>query len=151
VLKLRNTDKARDWMDMAEYDLEDAELDLQHGRFPSAVYHAQQASEKACKALLALFGVEAGKTHFPSELLREIASEEKAPPSISGKLEEVLLYARTLEDQRTAPRYRWETPQEELVEDLITIISHFAGKLYGMRSRKYRKVVEGAKQLIRDP
>ena len=42
-------------------------------------------------------------------------------------------------------------PQEELVEDLITIISHFAGKLYGMRSHKYRKVVEGAKKLIRDP
>ncbi len=38
-----------------------------------------------------------------------------------------------------------KTPQEELVEDLITIISHFAGKLYGMRSHKYRKVVEGAK------
>jgi len=44
-----------------------------------------------------------------------------------------------------------KTPQEELVEDLITIISHFAGKLYGMRSRKYRRVVEGAKKLIRDP
>jgi len=44
-----------------------------------------------------------------------------------------------------------KTPQEELVEDLITIISHFAGKLYGMRSHKYRKVVEGAKKLIRDP
>ncbi len=44
-----------------------------------------------------------------------------------------------------------KTPQEELVEDLITIISHFAGKLYGMRSRKYKKVVEGAKKLIRDP
>jgi len=44
-----------------------------------------------------------------------------------------------------------KTPQEELVEDLITVISHFAGKLYGMRSHKYRKVVEGAKQLIRDP
>jgi len=36
-------------------------------------------------------------------------------------------------------------PEEELVEDLITIISHFAGKLYGMRSHKYREVVEGAK------
>ncbi len=36
-------------------------------------------------------------------------------------------------------------------EDLITIISHFAGKLYGMRSHKYRKVVEGAKKLIQDP
>jgi len=44
-----------------------------------------------------------------------------------------------------------KSPQEELVEDLITIISHFAGKLYGMRSHKYKKVVEGAKQLIRDP
>ncbi|OYT26515.1 MAG: IS607 family transposase [Thermofilum sp. ex4484_82] len=44
-----------------------------------------------------------------------------------------------------------KTPQEELVKDLITIISHFAGKLYGMRSHKYRKVVEGAKKLIRDP
>ena len=44
-----------------------------------------------------------------------------------------------------------KTPQEELIEDLITIISYFAGKLYGMRSHKYKKVVEGAKQLISDP
>ena len=44
-----------------------------------------------------------------------------------------------------------KTPQEELVEDLITIISHFAGKLYGRRSHKYRKVIEGAKKLIQDP
>ena len=44
-----------------------------------------------------------------------------------------------------------KTPQEELIEDLITIISHFAGKLYGMRSHKYKRVVEGAEKLIRDP
>lgn len=44
-----------------------------------------------------------------------------------------------------------KSPQEELVEDLITIISHFAGKLYGMRSHKYKKVVEGARQLFSDP
>ncbi|MEM2235373.1 MAG: IS607 family transposase, partial [Desulfurococcaceae archaeon] len=42
-------------------------------------------------------------------------------------------------------------PKEELVEDLITIISHFAGKLYGMRSHKYMKVVEGARKLVEDP
>jgi len=41
-------------------------------------------------------------------------------------------------------------PKEELVEDLITIISHFAGKLYGMRSHKYREVVEDTKRLIQD-
>jgi len=41
-------------------------------------------------------------------------------------------------------------PKEELVEDLITIISSLAGKLYGKRSHKYRKVVEGARQLLQD-
>lgn len=41
-----------------------------------------------------------------------------------------------------------ETPQEELVEDLITIVSHFAGKLYGMRSHRYNEVVEGVRDLV---
>jgi putative resolvase len=41
-----------------------------------------------------------------------------------------------------------KTPQEELVEDLITIVSHFAGKLYGMRSHKCKEVVEGVRKLI---
>jgi putative resolvase len=44
-----------------------------------------------------------------------------------------------------------KTPREELVRDLIRIISHFAGKLYGIRSHKYKKVVEGARKLIEDP
>jgi putative resolvase len=41
-----------------------------------------------------------------------------------------------------------KTPQEELVEDLITIVSHFAGKLYGTRSHKYKEVVEGVRKLV---
>jgi putative resolvase len=41
-----------------------------------------------------------------------------------------------------------KTPQEGLVEDLITIASHFAGKLYGMRSHKYKEVVEGVRKLV---
>ena len=39
-------------------------------------------------------------------------------------------------------------PQQELVEDLITMISHFSGKLYGMRSGKQREVVKRAKELL---
>jgi len=31
-----------------------------------------------------------------------------------------------------------KTSQEEVVEDLITMASHFAGRLYGLRSHKYR-------------
>ncbi|NJE09288.1 IS607 family transposase [Thermococcus sp. M39] len=41
-------------------------------------------------------------------------------------------------------------PREELIEDLITIISHFAGKLYGRRSHKYKEVVKNAKQLFQE-
>lgn len=37
---------------------------------------------------------------------------------------------------------------QELLEDLIALVSSFAGKLYGLRSHKYEKVVEGVKQLI---
>jgi len=41
-----------------------------------------------------------------------------------------------------------KTPREELVEDLITIVSHFAGKLYGIRSHKYKEVVEAVERLV---
>ena len=37
---------------------------------------------------------------------------------------------------------------QELVEDLIALVSSFAEKLYGLRSHKYEKVVEDVKQLI---
>ncbi len=41
-----------------------------------------------------------------------------------------------------------KSPQEEMVDDLITIISHFAGKMYGIRSHKQKEVVENIKKLF---
>jgi len=41
-----------------------------------------------------------------------------------------------------------KSPQQELVDDLIMIISHFSGKLYGLRSHKHKEVVEHAKDLF---
>ena len=38
----------------------------------------------------------------------------------------------------------------ELVEDLIEIITSLAGRLYGLRSRKERKLVEGFKKLLEE-
>ncbi len=38
--------------------------------------------------------------------------------------------------------------QQELVEDLITVISHFPGKMYGLRSHKYKEVIKYAKNLF---
>ena len=40
---------------------------------------------------------------------------------------------------------------QELVEDLITIVTSFAGRIYGKRSRKYKKVVEIVEQAVKDP
>ncbi|RLF84919.1 IS607 family transposase [Thermococci archaeon] len=40
--------------------------------------------------------------------------------------------------------------QQELVEDLIAIITSFAGKLYGMHSHKKKKLVQGFKQLLKE-
>jgi len=39
---------------------------------------------------------------------------------------------------------------QELVEDLLAVVTSFAGKLYGMRSRKKRKLVEGFKKLVEE-
>ena len=39
---------------------------------------------------------------------------------------------------------------QELVEDLLEIITSFAGKLYGMRSHKKKKLVEGFKKLVEE-
>jgi putative resolvase len=41
-----------------------------------------------------------------------------------------------------------EDAYQELLEDLIALVSSFAGKLYGLGSHKYGEVVEDVKQLI---
>jgi predicted site-specific integrase-resolvase len=39
---------------------------------------------------------------------------------------------------------------QELVEDLIEIVTSFAGKLYGIRSHKKKKLIEGFKKLLEE-
>jgi len=39
-------------------------------------------------------------------------------------------------------------PQQELVKDLIAMISYFSGKPYGMRSGEQKEVVKRAKELF---
>jgi len=39
---------------------------------------------------------------------------------------------------------------QELVEDLIAIVTSFAGRIYGKRSRKYKKMVEAVEQVVKD-
>jgi DNA binding domain, excisionase family len=46
-----------------------------------------------------------------------------------------------------------EEPKEahqELVEDLVEVVNSFAGRLYGLRSRRKRMLVEGFKKLLKE-
>jgi len=40
--------------------------------------------------------------------------------------------------------------EKELVEDLIAILTSFAGKLYGMRSRKIKNFAKELKAFLKD-
>jgi putative resolvase len=74
-----------------------------------------------------------------------VAYEDRLTRFGFGTLSKLFLaFGTTIE----AINHEEKAPQKELVEDLITIVSHFAGKLYGMRSHKYGEVVEGVKKLI---
>jgi len=41
-----------------------------------------------------------------------------------------------------------EDAHQELVKDLIEVVTSFAGKLYGMRSHRKKKLVDGFKKLL---
>lgn len=43
-----------------------------------------------------------------------------------------------------------KTVQEELADDLISIITSFSGKLYGLRSKKHKELQKAAKETILD-
>ena len=43
-----------------------------------------------------------------------------------------------------------KTPEKELVEDLLAIVTSFAGKLYGMHSHKKKRLVEAVKSALGD-
>ena len=45
---------------------------------------------------------------------------------------------------------KFKEPEKELIEDLIAILTSFAGKLYGMRSRKAKEFVEKVKKDLKD-
>jgi len=45
-------DKSNNWLEEAEWDLENARILLNNDRFNTVVFHSQQAAEKVVKALL---------------------------------------------------------------------------------------------------
>lgn len=41
--------------------------------------------------------------------------------------------------------------QEELVDDMMSLLASFSGKMYGMRSSQRKKIAQQAKEAIEEP
>ncbi|MBO9371063.1 MAG: HEPN domain-containing protein [Chloroflexi bacterium] len=89
--------RARDWLRQAERDLEQAEDSRQAGRHEWACFAAQQAAEKAVKALHLHYGQEAWG-HVVARLLRELPPQVAVPALLVEK-------ARVLDGFYIPPRY----------------------------------------------
>jgi excisionase family DNA binding protein len=44
-----------------------------------------------------------------------------------------------------------KTPEQELTQDLLTLIASFSGRLYGMRSQKQKELLQCAEAVINNP
>jgi HEPN domain-containing protein len=91
-------ERSADWFRQAEADLELARVAITHGRHEWACFAAQQASEKAVKAVHLFRGQEAWG-HSVMELLEALRDQE---PAIDGTL---LDRARALDKLYVPARY----------------------------------------------
>lgn len=76
--------RSRDWFNQALRDLEQAEDSAQAGRHEWACFAAQQAAEKAVKALHLHLGQESWG-HVVAQLLRELPMSVMVPPDLVEK------------------------------------------------------------------
>ncbi len=89
--------RVEDWLKEAKEDLKSAKILLEGGQYHHACFHAQQAAEKALKALLR--SLHKAKTGYSVlDLLREVSKDVKVP-------EELWDMARILDQYYIPPRY----------------------------------------------
>lgn len=80
-------ERSKDWLDEAQGDLEHARNDVEGGFYNWACFSAQQAAEKAVKAVFQKMGAEAWG-HSVADLLTELARKRDVPEELSdGALE----------------------------------------------------------------
>ncbi len=84
MYKLSGSNRTEDWLAQARRDLEQAEDSRQADRHEWACFAAQQAAEKAVKALHLASGQEAWG-HVVARLLRELPESSKAEDELVDK------------------------------------------------------------------
>ncbi|HHT9120945.1 MAG TPA: HEPN domain-containing protein [Candidatus Hypogeohydataceae bacterium YC41] len=95
--------RSRDWLNQALRDLEQAEDSVRSGRHEWACFAAQQAAEKAVKALHLHLGQEAWG-HVIAKLLHELPETARVPKGLIEK-------GRVLDNFYIPPRYPNSHPE----------------------------------------
>jgi HEPN domain-containing protein len=111
-----NRDLAQGWLEKARSDIYAAESVLAStGPYDTACFHAQQAIEKALKALLACFQQPIPRTHDLDELQRLCLASRSSPELEALDLTEITDYAVQL-------RYDIEFwPEKETAETALAL------------------------------
>lgn len=111
---------AKEWLNKADEDFRVAERELaaEPPAFSAVCFHAQQAVEKAMKALLVDLGVDFPRTHDLKFLLDLIKS--KTP--VFNDLEEALV---NLSVSAVEVRYPGSKPDRQLAEKAVDIMREF--------------------------
>ncbi len=80
--------RSRDWMEQAQSDLEHGRHDLAAGYYEWACFSAQQAAEKAVKAVLKHYGLE-GWGHSIADLLITLSTRTVVPDELQDMAHEL--------------------------------------------------------------
>ena len=126
-------ERSADWMDQAQGDLDHAKSDVEREFFDWACFSAQQAAEKATKAVFQKMGAEAWG-HSVADLLLELSSKRSVPGDlIDGGLEldKSYIMARYPNAHPAgAPRHRYtRTEAQRMVEHAEKIVKFCEGLL----------------------
>ena len=120
-----NRDLAHGWLEKARSDLYATERLLDgNGPYDAACFHAQQAIEKALKALLALSGQPIPRTHDLDELQRTCNLVRPIPELQSLDLSEATDYAVQLRyDIEFWPEKETAVQAQALAQQVVAIIT----------------------------
>ncbi|MFH1928658.1 MAG: HEPN domain-containing protein [Chloroflexota bacterium] len=130
-------ERSADWMDQAQGDLEHARSDTERGFFDWACFSAQQAAEKAVKAVFQKRGAEAWG-HSVADLLEELVPWRPVPEELSDaalELDKVYILARYPNAHPSgSPRRRYiRTEAERMVTHAEKIVQFCEGVLSSLQ------------------
>jgi HEPN domain-containing protein len=118
-------ERAADWMDQAQGDLAHVQSDVERGFYDWACFSAQQAAEKAVKAVFQKMGAEAWG-HSVADLLEELAKFSPVPEGLKDwvlELDKAYIPTRCPNGHPSgSPRRRCTRAEAERCEDLLSTL-----------------------------